>query len=135
MVMQFIVKPLSRRVPMIFLFSFLAIGVAAPAWAGPYLFVTMEKAPAASKHECTGRAAKILRELQEEKRLSLDSSNDHLGFTDASTLNIDCISVGKSKQGTLRWIFYIAVASTDEQESKKLIDRIRYKISLYTPYD
>jgi hypothetical protein len=109
-------------------FSFVLVGIIPVAWAGPYLFVAEEPTSAVSKSDCGGRAVQALSMLQKQGLLKIDPTNDHLGTTNDSTLNVDCVLVGKGKPGNQRWIFYIAIASTNEQESKSLMDRVRWQL-------
>ena len=115
--------------PIVLVLSFVAFAMVPSAWSGPYLFVAIEKTSAVSKSECDGRVVQALNLLQQQRVLTVASDNKHTGFTSDSTLNVDCILDGTSKEGQRRWIFYIAIASTNEQESKSLLERARWQLT------
>jgi hypothetical protein len=114
-------------------FRFVLAGIVPVAWAGPYLLVTEEPSSAVSKSECVDRVVEALSLLQKQGLLKVDGTNNHLGVTNDSTLNVDCVFIGKDKQGSQRWMFYTAIASTNEQESKDLMDRARWQLTHLPP--
>jgi hypothetical protein len=109
--------------------SLAGLGAVRIAWAGPYLFRAIEMAPASSQKECEGHVVRILGNAQKEGRLSVDKENPRLAWTPASTVHVDCIFVGQNEQRRDQWIFYIAVASTDRQDSDSLMDMLRTRFS------
>jgi hypothetical protein len=118
------------------LLSIVTVGIVSIASAGPYLFIRIEPAgTAGSQKWCEAKAARLVSQLQQENSLSVAAKGDRGGFTRESTLSIECIFVGKNTQGERQWNFYIAIASTNEQESKLLLNRIRHRLSLSTPID
>jgi hypothetical protein len=112
----------------------IALGVARPSWAGPYLRTTVEYSTARSTPECGGQVTRALRRMEKEKHL--DGMRDGgVAWTKASTLVVECLFVGKSDQRSKQWIFYIAIAGTDEEEWKSLWSRVRNELKKSRPID
>lgn len=109
-------------------------GTVPNAWAGPFLFRAIERSIAHDKPECNQLVVRSLRNLQDQGLFTVGDDNDHLAFTTDSTLNVECIFNGNSKQGE-RWIFYIAIASTNEKEAQDLLARTRQKLTAWTHID
>jgi hypothetical protein len=99
------------------------------AWSGPYLFRTIEMSNATSQKECEGLIVRVLGGMQKERRLTVDANNRRLGVTRASTLHVDCIFVGPNERKQNQWIYYVAIASTNRQESQDLLKLIRRRFS------
>jgi hypothetical protein len=106
------------------------LAAVAPAWAGPYLRTSIEISKAAtSQKDCGGQIRKVLLTLQKERHLTVSRDNDSLATTNDSTVGVECIFVGPNEQKRNQWIFYIAIASTNGQESANLMRLLRKKFS------
>lgn len=121
------------------MFIVLGLGVtlslAGPTWAGPYLFRSIEKSVARSTNECRGQVVKVLRNLQSKGKLKVDKNNKYLGATTDSTAHVDCIFVGKNERRRDSWVFYIAIASTNRQESQNLLKLLRLELGKFVRID
>ena len=124
--------------PQLLLFSFvgiMALGAARTAEAGPYLWRSIELSHATSQKECGGQVTKVLRDLEKEKRLTVAKDDDNLGTTTDSTVYVDCILVGPNEQHRPQWIFYIAIASTNRDESQGLLKLLRERFNKFVRID
>ena len=104
------------------------LGAARPSWGGPYLRVSDMNSSASSYKQCGNQVLTVFRKLKREGRVSLDRRYPRYASTKKSTIRIDCVFVGRSEQRRNQWIFYIAIASNDRQESAKLFKLVQRKI-------
>ena len=118
-----------RMLSLTVLVAVAVVGVARVSDAGPYLFTSTELSKATSQKECGGHVVKVLRSLEQEKRLTVAKDNDRLATTRDSTVHVDCIFVGPNEQRRNQWIFYIAIASTNRDEAQGLLKMLRTKFN------
>lgn len=111
------------------------LGFASTAWAGPYLRRSIELSVARSTKECGQHAAKTLSDLHREGRLRVPEDNPRLGYTRDTTAYVECIFVGKNESKRDQWIFYISIASTNEEESIQILKLLRDRLGRWVRID
>lgn len=60
--------------------------------------------------------------------LKLADNDPRLGYTEASTVYVQCIFVGPNENRRDQWIFYISIASTSSRESAQLLRALRQEL-------